>query len=149
MKTTLLSLLFVSLLSLFIPFFSLAQTTITYTYDSAGNRTGRAVATLLTANGAEDYSSEGGSFSVAFVKMLMDSTEFALLLNTEDSHRPTIGHVLWAVTPAFSRREFSLVLTGSPNDIFREQKRPLAHTDGAENLPGVQIGGDLFTEDAP
>ena len=128
---------------------SMAQTTITYAYDSAGNRTGRVVTTLLTANGAEDYSSEGGSFSVAFVKMLMNSTEFVLLLNTEDSHRPTIGHVLWAVTPAFSRRECSLVLTDSPNDIFREQKRPLAHTDGAENLPGVQIGRALFTEDAP
>ena len=69
--------LFLLVIAMLLSIGSMAQTTITYTYDSAGNRTGRAVATQLIAPGEENWHESVGSFSAICVKSLTESIELA------------------------------------------------------------------------
>lgn len=110
---------------------SMAQTTITYTYDSAGNRTGRAVSSQLLTDTSEPHSEVVCSFSAICVKSLTETIELAFTGSRQGES---------------GERKRPLLLTEAEVRMFGEQKYPLALTDGTENLPGVQFDRDLFTQ---
>lgn len=64
---------------------SMAQTTITYAYDSTGNRTGRAVTTQLIAHENENQPEEVGSFIATIVKVLPAATELTFCRVQDES----------------------------------------------------------------
>ena len=129
MKTTLLSLLFVSLLSLFIPIFSLAQTTITYTYDSAGNRTGRSASVQTLAGVTDNTTIESIDIS-RIVAQLMATPVNGVLLSKEAVSIPDRRETaLWAACP-----------------FPDEQNRPLLFTKSFSDLPGRHNRPPILTE---
>ena len=78
---------------------SMAQTTITYAYDSAGNRTGRSASVQTLAGVTDNPSVETVAISVIAVQ-LMTTTVIDVLLSKEADSIPVRRETaLWAACP--------------------------------------------------
>ncbi len=108
---------------------SMAQTTITYAYDSAGNRTGRSASVQTLAGVTDNPSVETVAISVIAVQ-LMTTTVIDVLLSKEADSIPVRRETaLWAACP-----------------FPDEQNRPLLFTKSFSDLPGRQNQPPMLTK---
>ena len=110
--------------SLLLTISSMAQTTITYTYDTAGNRTGRS-APVQTMAGVTDIPSVESVAISKIVSQLMATPVNGVLLSKEAVSIPVRSETaLWAAGPFPGEQNRSLSLTKGITDLPGRQNRP-------------------------
>ncbi len=111
-------------LCFFIPILGMAQTTISYTYDSAGNRTGRS-APGQTLAGVTDNPSGKAIPCSTIVTKLMTTTVIDVLLSKEADSIPVRRETaLWAACPFPDEQNRPLLFTNSFSDLPGRHNRP-------------------------
>lgn len=121
--------LFIVLLCLSLPIRSIAQTTITYTYDTAGNRTGRSAPGQTLAGVTDNPSGKAIPCSTIVTKLMATPVIDVLLSKEADSIPDRRETALWAVCP-----------------FPDEQNRPLLFTKSFSDLPGRQNQPPMLTK---
>ena len=115
---------YIMMLVLFSSIQSMAQTTITYTYDSAGNRTGRSASVQTLAGVTDNPSVETVAISVIAVQ-LMTTTVIDVLLSKEADSIPVRRETaLWAACPFPDEQNRPLLFTKSFSDLPGRHNRP-------------------------
>ena len=115
---------YIMMLVLFSSIQSMAQTTITYTYDTAGNRTGRS-APVQTMAGVTDIPSVESVAISKIVSQLMATPVNGVHLSKEAVSIPVRSETaLWAAGPFPGEQNRSLSLTKGITDLPGRQNRP-------------------------
>ena len=120
---------FYMMLVLFSSIQSMAQTTITYTYDSAGNRTGRSASVQTLAGVTDNPSVESVAISKIVSQLMATPVNGVLLSKEADSIPDRRETALWAACP-----------------FPDEQNRPLLFTKSFSDLPGRHNRPPILTE---
>ena len=107
------------------PFHVFGQTTISYTYDSAGNRTGRSAPVQTLAGVTDNPSVESVAISVIVAQLIMTTPASDALLSKEADSIPGWSETaLWAAGPFPGEQNRSLSLTKGITDLPGRQNRP-------------------------
>ncbi len=87
------------LIGVFLPILGMAQTTITYTYDTAGNRTGRSAPGQTLAGVTDNPSGKAIPCSTIVTKLMATPVIDVLLSKEADSIPDRREAALWAACP--------------------------------------------------
>ena len=121
--------LFPLLIGVFFPNLCLAQTTVTYSYDSAGNRMGRSAPVQALASVSAHPSVEFVAINEIVALCKTTPVQDMLLPKDADSIPNRSETALWAAGP-----------------FTDEQNRPLLFTKGITDLPGRQNRPPMLTK---